>query len=59
MKELPKAKSELGIFDLKRSKIEDMLDYYEQTKNISEVNKKFGTNIKAFKYGLPIPNINP
>ena len=36
-----------------------MIDFYDQTKSISEVNKKFGTEIKSFKYGLPIPNMNP
>lgn len=47
------------IFELNKSKLDDMLDMWNSTKDIEAVNKKFGVQLKGFKYGLPIPNINP
>ena len=47
------------IFDLNKTKLEDIIDYYEETQDIELVNNKFGTEIKKIKYGLTIPNIDP
>ena len=47
------------LFDLNKAKIDDMIHLYNQTKDIELVNKTFGVQLKSFKYGLPIPNIDP
>lgn len=36
-----------------------MIAFYQETNNIDEMNRKFETEVRHFKFGLPIPNINP
>lgn len=48
-----------SIFDLNKTKLDDMYEYYLETNNIQLVNKKFGVQILEFKFGLPIPNMDP
>ncbi len=55
---IPK-KSPESIFDLNKSKLEDIYNYFLEVGNVGEVNKRFGTNIREFRYGLPLPNIDP
>lgn len=47
------------IFDLNKTVLDDMLELFNETKDINEVNKKYGVELKGFKFGLPIPNIDP
>ena len=54
-----KKKNPKIIFDLNKTKLDDILDHYYETENLELTNIKFGTQIKKFKYGLPIPNIDP
>lgn len=47
------------IFDLNKTLADDMLEIFNQTGDIKAVNEKFGVQLTDFKYGLPIPNIDP
>jgi hypothetical protein len=55
---IPKKKPE-SIFELNKSKLDDIYSYFLEVGNIEEVNRKFGTAIREFRYGLPLPNIDP
>lgn len=55
---IPKKKPE-SIFELNKSKLDDMFSYFKEVGSIEEVNRKFGTAIREFRYGLPLPNIDP
>lgn len=55
---IPQNKPE-SIFDLNKSRIDDMYQYFLEIGSIDAVNRKFGTAIREFRYGLPLPNIDP
>lgn len=55
----PEQRPKETIFDLNFSRLQDMKQLFEETKDIELVNRRFGVQLKGFKYGLPIPNIDP
>lgn len=48
-----------SIMDVRPSLLSDVLAWHERGESIEAINAKFGLNLKGFRYGLPIPNINP
>lgn len=48
-----------SIFDLNKSRLDDILQYFSKTGDIQMVNEKFGLSLTDIRYGLPIPNIDP
>lgn len=48
-----------SIFDLNHSRVNDMYQHFLETKSIQAVNERFGVQLRDFRYGLPIPNIDP
>ena len=48
-----------SVFDVQPSLLHDITAFYEQTGDLAALNAKFGTRITAFRYGLPLPNIDP
>lgn len=48
-----------SIFDLNKSRLDDILQYFNKTNDIQKVNEKFGLNLRDIRHGLPIPNIDP
>lgn len=48
-----------SVFDVEKSQYEAMFKLYQRTGDIQAINERFGVEIKEFKYGLPIPNIDP
>lgn len=48
-----------SIMDVRPSLFADVLAWHERGESLEAINAKFGLSLKGFRYGLPIPNINP